>query len=56
LLAGAAAGAAVGMSRRSTPASPTAVPPTPFPASTTPNGEEQSVHGAATTSRNPGDS
>jgi len=57
LLAGAAAGAAVGMSRRGAQSSPTVVPPTPFPTSTTPNGtDEQSVHGAATTSRNPGDS
>jgi hypothetical protein len=56
LLACAAAGAAVGMTRRGAQSSPSVVPPTPFPASTTPNGEEQSVHGAATTSRNPGES
>ena len=57
LVAGAAAGAAVGMNRRGSQPSPTVVPPTPFPASTPHNGaDEQSVHGAATTSRNPGDS
>jgi hypothetical protein len=56
LLAGAAAGAAVGMTRRTPESSPAPVAPTPFPAAATSGSDEQSVHGAATTSRNPGDS
>jgi hypothetical protein len=59
LMAGAAAGAVVGMRRQAPQATSTITPPTPFPASTRPNEagapDETSVHGAATTSRNPGD-
>src|SRR3954449_2233492 len=59
LLAGAAAGAVVGMRRQTPQPTTTVTPPTPFPATTRSGGavagDETSVHGAATTSRNPGD-
>src|SRR3954454_24328029 len=55
LAAGAVAGAAVGISRRAPQSSPSVTPPTPFPAAATANGDDQSVHGAATTTLNPAD-
>ena len=61
LATGAAAGAAVGILRRAPQANTSVAPPTPFPAAgTTPTTtgttdvDDQSVHGAATTSRLPG--
>src|SRR3954452_11605958 len=59
LLAGAAAGAVVGMRRQAPQPTPPVTPPTPFPAAARSNGvgvgDEATVHGASTTSRNPGD-
>jgi hypothetical protein len=58
LVAGAAAGAVVGMRRQAPQPTSTITPPTPFPAATRSNGgvpDDATVHGAATTSRNPGD-
>src|SRR3954469_9998675 len=59
LVAGAAAGAVVGMRRQAPQPAATVTPPRPFPAPTGPTGtvagDETSVHGATTTPRTPGD-
>src|SRR3954451_7592915 len=59
LLAGAAAGAVVGMRRQAPQPTPPVTTPTPFPAAARSNGagvgDEATVHGASTTPRNPGD-
>src|SRR4051794_38394432 len=59
LVAGAAAGAVVGMRRQAPQPTSAITPPTPFPAAARSNSaaapDEATVHGAATTPRNPGD-